>query len=195
MGRYRKGYKPMFQTNLWKVVTGDRVQVMSGRDKGRIGVVREVIRDQQWPRVVVEGVNMVSEAWARGCVLWRAFAATQPLLAGNGGPRAAVCGWAKRRGSNTAAEPSPSLLLPPFPAQVKRHVKATKDTPAGSISLEGPIHYSNVQLVDPQTHAPVRVRWRFTETGERVRARRACMLRSIGAGSEVQVAGCGLLCR
>lgn len=31
------------------------------------------------------------------------------------------------------------------------------------------MHYSNVQLVDPQTHAPVRVRWRYTMDGQLVR--------------------------
>lgn len=59
MGRYRRGIKPMFENSRWKIVTGDRVQIMSGRDKGQIGVVKEVIRDRQWPRVVVEGLNMV----------------------------------------------------------------------------------------------------------------------------------------
>ncbi|KAL6775787.1 MRPL24 [Auxenochlorella protothecoides x Auxenochlorella symbiontica] len=110
MGRYRRAFKPMFESNTWKIVKGDKVQITAGRDKGRIGTVKEVLRDRQWPRVVVEGANMV-----------------------------------------------------------KRHIKATKETPAGSLSLEGPIHYSNVALVDPQTHAPVRVRWRYTDQGERVR--------------------------
>lgn len=62
----------------------------------------------------------------------------------------------------------PTLTTTTPHPQVKRHIKATKETPAGSLSLEGPIHYSNVALVDPQTHAPVRVRWRYTDQGERV---------------------------
>ena len=59
MGRYRRAIKPMFESGHWKIVTGDKVQIMSGRDKGQIGIVKEVIRDRQWPRVVVEGLNLV----------------------------------------------------------------------------------------------------------------------------------------
>ncbi len=49
----------MFESNTWKIVKGDKVQITAGRDKGRIGTVKEVLRDRQWPRVVVEGANMV----------------------------------------------------------------------------------------------------------------------------------------
>lgn len=52
--------------------------------------------------------------------------------------------------------------------QVKRHIKRTEDNPGGIITTESPLHYSNVQLVDPVTKAPVRVTWRFLEDGSKV---------------------------
>jgi|SRR6185437_2269632 len=41
----------------FKIRKGDRVVVISGRDKGRSGEVLRVLRDQN--RLVVQGVNMV----------------------------------------------------------------------------------------------------------------------------------------
>mmetsp|Transcript_167893 Transcript_167893/g.408054 ORF Transcript_167893/g.408054 Transcript_167893/m.408054 type:complete len:175 (-) Transcript_167893:10-534(-) len=41
----------------WRIVRGDLVEVVSGRDRGKQGVVQRVLRKQN--RVVVEGVNMV----------------------------------------------------------------------------------------------------------------------------------------
>lgn len=55
--------------------------------------------------------------------------------------------------------------------QAKRHIKRTADNPGGIITTESPLHYSNVQLVDPVTKAPVRVTWRFLEDGSKVCAR------------------------
>lgn len=39
------------------IKTGDKVKVLSGADKGSIGVVKEVLRKEY--RAIVEGVNMV----------------------------------------------------------------------------------------------------------------------------------------
>ena len=41
----------------WKILRGDEVQVMSGRDKGMQGTVLEVLRSQN--QVVVENCKMV----------------------------------------------------------------------------------------------------------------------------------------
>jgi large subunit ribosomal protein L24 len=41
----------------FKIRKGDRVVVISGRDKGRSGEVLKVLRDQS--RVIVNGVNMI----------------------------------------------------------------------------------------------------------------------------------------
>eukprot|EP00887_Chlorella_sp_A99_P001517 scaffold8.g1517.t1 len=54
----------------------------------------------------------------------------------------------------------------------KRHIKRSQDNPGGIISVESPIHYSNVALLDPVTNAPVRVVYRYTEEGDKVRVTR-----------------------
>jgi Ribosomal proteins 50S L24/mitochondrial 39S L24 len=56
----------------------------------------------------------------------------------------------------------------PGDLQAKRHIKRTGDNPGGIITAESPLHYSNVQLVDPVTKAPVRATWRFLEDGSKV---------------------------
>jgi ribosomal protein L24 len=53
-------------------------------------------------------------------------------------------------------------------SQAKRHIKRSGDNPGGIITTESPLHYSNVQLVDPVTKAPVRSTWRFLEDGSKV---------------------------
>lgn len=51
----------MFQhRSSWRLRVGDLVQVMTGKDKGKQGEVLTVIHDQRFPRVIVSGVNMVS---------------------------------------------------------------------------------------------------------------------------------------
>lgn len=42
------------------VKTGDTVMVISGKDKGKTGVVRKVLREKS--RVIVEGVNKIKKA-------------------------------------------------------------------------------------------------------------------------------------
>jgi large subunit ribosomal protein L24 len=54
----------------------------------------------------------------------------------------------------------------------KKSVKRTKDQPGGIITIEAPIHYSNVSLAVPDAQGnqvPCRVAWRFTEDGKKVR--------------------------
>ncbi|CAL5225362.1 g8165 [Coccomyxa viridis] len=51
----------------------------------------------------------------------------------------------------------------------KRAIKRTADNPGGLISMESPLHYSNVMLADPVTGRPVRVGWRYLEDGTKVR--------------------------
>ena len=56
------------------------------------------------------------------------------------------------------------LLLPLLTGpQSKRHIKRTKDNAGGIVSVESPLHYSNIALMDPVTNAPVRVVYRYTE--------------------------------
>jgi len=41
-----------------KIVKGDKVEVLAGRDKGKQGIVQKILRND---RVLVEGVNMVKK--------------------------------------------------------------------------------------------------------------------------------------
>jgi hypothetical protein len=52
--------KPMFKHGTWRVVEGDLVQILAGKDKGKQGKVLKVIKDERFPRVVVENLNIVS---------------------------------------------------------------------------------------------------------------------------------------
>ena len=55
---------------------------------------------------------------------------------------------------------------------VKRHQRpmpGRPNTPVGVIEKEGPIHVSNVALVDPRDHKPTRVGVRRTDQGNRMR--------------------------
>ena len=76
--------------------------------------------------------------------------------------------------------------------QVKKHVKRTKDQEGGIVTIEAPLHVSNVAVVDPVTgcvlarrfavcrrqlmltspralRAAVRTAFRFTEEGDKAR--------------------------
>ena len=55
---------------------------------------------------------------------------------------------------------------------VKRHQRpnqARPNAPVGVIEREGPVHVSNVALLDPKEHKPTRVGVRRTEDGGRMR--------------------------
>jgi large subunit ribosomal protein L24 len=55
---------------------------------------------------------------------------------------------------------------------VKRHQRpnqARPNAPVGVIEREGPVHISNVALLDPKEHKPTRVGVRRTEDGGRMR--------------------------
>jgi large subunit ribosomal protein L24 len=113
MGVFRRGFTRMFDRNKWKILRGDTVVVTAGKDRGQRGVVLRIVRDDRFPRVVVEGLNLS-----------------------------------------------------------KRAIKRTKDSPGGIVSVESPLHYSNVALLDPVTAVPVRAAWRYLEDGSKVRVTR-----------------------
>jgi large subunit ribosomal protein L24 len=50
-----------------------------------------------------------------------------------------------------------------------RHAQPNQKNPDGLYTFEAPIHISNVKLVDPHTGEPTKVRYRFTEAGEKIR--------------------------
>ena len=41
----------------WKILRGDKVKIITGKDKGETGTIARVLRDQN--RVIVEGFNLV----------------------------------------------------------------------------------------------------------------------------------------
>ena len=54
-------------------------------------------------------------------------------------------------------------------AMMLRDTQRTQQTEGGVIEREGPIHISNVMLLDPKTGDPTRVGIKRTEDGRRVR--------------------------
>lgn len=167
---------------------------MAGKDAGQVGTVTKVIRDVRFPRVLVEGLNLVrwgQHACGQGCrpcsgaaCLPSPCCASHKLLSACGSLRAAAhmrCWASPLAGARAQAGkvPSGTVLHAPHRShqptsaarlQNKRFLKRTKDNPGGIVSVESPLHYSNVKLVDPQTGQPVRVTWRFLEDGTKVRA-------------------------
>eukprot|EP00002_Diphylleia_rotans_P008697 TRINITY_DN18712_c0_g1_i1.p1 TRINITY_DN18712_c0_g1~~TRINITY_DN18712_c0_g1_i1.p1 ORF type:complete len:181 (-),score=43.95 TRINITY_DN18712_c0_g1_i1:92-634(-) len=102
-------YKNMIDlVEKWKVVRGDKVEVLSGKDKGKQGLVIRAMHHRN--KVVVEGLNLV-----------------------------------------------------------KKHVKSTADRKGGIFTIEAPLHYSKVALVDPQTGKGTRIAMRYLEDGTKVR--------------------------
>ncbi len=92
-----------------KIKKGDKVLVISGKDKGKKGDVVKVIPKEM--RLVVSGINVA-----------------------------------------------------------KKHVKPSQANPQGGIlSKELPIHYSNVQLLDPKTDMGTKVGYKLLADGKKVR--------------------------
>jgi large subunit ribosomal protein L24 len=57
---------------------------------------------------------------------------------------------------------------------VKRHTKPTgMGNPGGIIEKEGPIHLSNLMLVDPKSDKPTKVGFRVLDGGRKVRVAKA----------------------
>ena len=57
---------------------------------------------------------------------------------------------------------------------VKRHTKPTgMGQPGGIIEKEGPIHLSNLMLVDPKSDKPTKVGFRLLDGGRKVRVAKA----------------------
>ena len=83
---------------------------------------------------------------------------------------------AGKKGKVLRVEPKKNRLFVEGLNMVKRHQRprSLRDTQRGGkvggvIEKEGPIHVSNVALVDPRDHKPTRVGVRRTEQGGRMR--------------------------
>lgn len=79
-----------------------------------------------------------------------------------------------KRGQVLAVMPKEERAIVEGVRIVKRHTKATGvGSPGGIIEKEGPIHLSNVMLIDPKTDKPTKVGFRVLEGGRKVRVARA----------------------
>jgi len=92
-----------------KIKKGDKVKVISGKDRGKIGKVKDIFKKTD--KVVVDGVNIIT-----------------------------------------------------------KHQKPTGDEnkPSGILKYEGPIHVSNVMLIDPKDNKPTRIGYKVKD-GKKVR--------------------------
>ena len=70
MGVVKKAIKAMFPSNKWNILRGDTVKILAGKDRGQTGTVTKVIRDNKIPRVIVEGLNLVSLC-VKGKQVWQ----------------------------------------------------------------------------------------------------------------------------
>lgn len=176
MGVFRKGFKAMFERGKYKIFRGDKVKVTVGKDAGQVGTVLRVIRDPRFPRVVVEGQNLVRSCCRMGeRMLCNGMVSGSDNLGALKDPAGGAL-WQHQR-SATVGVPNLRVLTsliasPTAPLQNKRYIKRSKDNPGGVVSVESPIHYSNVALVDPVTDEAVRVVWRFLEDGTKVGRRK-----------------------
>eukprot|EP01111_Echinosteliopsis_oligospora_P006276 TRINITY_DN2033_c0_g1_i3.p2 TRINITY_DN2033_c0_g1~~TRINITY_DN2033_c0_g1_i3.p2 ORF type:complete len:175 (-),score=48.78 TRINITY_DN2033_c0_g1_i3:698-1222(-) len=100
-----EGKKLIVPMKRWNIIKGDMVEVNTGKEKGKRGIVKDVHRSRN--AVIVEGLNLA-----------------------------------------------------------KKHVKSTPDQKGGIFTKEMPIHYSNLQLIDPSTDKLCKVRRVFTENAE-----------------------------
>ena len=50
-----------------------------------------------------------------------------------------------------------------------RHIRKTPSSPGRKVEFEGPIHASNVMLLDPKSGKPTRVGYRMLENGKKQR--------------------------
>jgi large subunit ribosomal protein L24 len=81
-------------------------------------------------------------------------------------------------GTVIAAYPTRQRVLVQGVNMIKINKKVTNQGVRGAkeggiTTQEAPIHVSNVQLIDPDTHKPTRVGYRFDEDGNKVRISRA----------------------
>jgi large subunit ribosomal protein L24 len=74
-----------------------------------------------------------------------------------------------KRGRVLEVVPSKGKVKVEGISMVKKHQRAAANRPAGIIDLEAFIDISNVQLIDPESGKPTRVRYQVNEDGSKVR--------------------------
>ena len=79
-----------------------------------------------------------------------------------------------RRGEVLQVMPKDERAIVRGVRMVKRHTKPTgMGQPGGIIEKEGPIHLSNLKLIDPKSDKPTKVGFRVLEGGRKVRVAKA----------------------
>jgi large subunit ribosomal protein L24 len=79
-----------------------------------------------------------------------------------------------RRGEVLRVEPKEDRAFVQGVNMVKRHEKPQGlNRPGGIIEKEGPIHLSNLALLDPKSDKPTRVGFKTLEDGKKVRVAKA----------------------
>ena len=79
-----------------------------------------------------------------------------------------------RRGEVLQVMPKDERALVRGVRVVKRHTKPSgMGQPGGIVEKEGPIHLSNLMLVDPKSDKPTKVGFRVIEGGRKVRVAKA----------------------
>ena len=79
-----------------------------------------------------------------------------------------------RRGEVLSVMPKDERAVVRGVRVVKRHTKPTgMGQPGGIIEKEGPIHLSNLMLVDPKSDKPTKVGFRVLDGGRKVRVAKA----------------------
>ena len=141
-----------------KIKKGDKVIVLSGRDRGAEGEVIQVMPKAD--RVVVRGVNLIKKHQKQ----------TQTEQGG------IISKEASLHISNVALkDPStgkPTRVLVQGVNMVKRHTAPSQMSPGGIVEKEASVHISNVALIDPKSSKPTRVGFKV-EGDKKVRVAKA----------------------
>lgn len=91
-----------------KILLNDSVQVTTGKNKGKSGKVKRILKKAG--KVVVEGLNMIT-----------------------------------------------------------KHVKASQGNKGQKVTVEAPMHVSNIMALCPKTSKPTRIGYKVSKSGEKVR--------------------------
>ena len=74
-----------------------------------------------------------------------------------------------KRGEVERVEPAKGRVVVSGVNERTRHARPSQNNQEGLFTFEAPIHISNVMVVDPDSGEPTRVRYRFTDSGEKIR--------------------------
>jgi large subunit ribosomal protein L24 len=75
-----------------------------------------------------------------------------------------------RKGKILRADPKANRVVVEGVNKVKKHTKPNRSNPQGGIlSIEAPLHVSNVMYYDQKANRPTRIGYRILKTGEKVR--------------------------